>query len=1801
MRNHPTNRFSAGHALKKSNLMSRVAPDASLVPQHNDYETGEGRGTLQSLLCFLYVFATGIATVIYLVILAPNVSNDNLWYNMNTTGIQTFLGDLYNLKLSLGEQGPLDLFATSAVVRKDYSVTTTFISMRPASARAQLLSRLPLIQTIQVMRAVPLSENIQTVSQPCWADLTRTHEMARSVRHQIMCNERRVPNAAYYLEALFRNLAPNDLATSTYLPAIETSVFAFIQTTPGGTQWTHRMMAPVWTTLSNEVALWEAHGIAYFQNSFQNYYLEGTQESITIVNALGMRQSITINSFTATNRPKTQWSSAMSYTGFWNDIDACQWFQASLIRAAPNLFEHVYNMSWESWDFYFWGSIGTNGTAVLRSSLGPFTTFDVFLVQPPPSLLLFVSGHQNVINSALLHNAKDYLAISEPIVDVAPAAWNQIGAVYYGGNPICPYGIAQPYVQTSFGYYDDCGAQIQHTIQFTRDSIIFAMLATGIEPPALDSVCRMASKAAYVSCLQSMLGAKNVLDNLIDISSLLSLRRQATQDVVSLNTSFVQWASINGTNVALHQAMVSNTTWDPWSFVGWMTMYEWSIGQREVYAFEGDWDIWTLMSCHHDYVPLVANIVELPKHACQYLWIACTYVSVVLLCVMVLALVYGAFVAHFQVNGINFLFSNRLIGGSWIGRPFLFLRGVTAMLILATSPATFNNYSGFAKLDFTPRPWWHVSLFAGEVVWITYVIHDVLLPFTKPHSPIYAPLSSFFAWVAAMIIEFAKPYRATATINQKCTILSFTRGLDCTSGDIQIGNINRVGELTLLVVASVPLAFLFVRRLFTQKFDPTLQVPDVASFHLPGSSESFLRPPYMGDQLDVVACILSGLIPFGGIVFDIKNWIVFPIPRIGRSLYKFPRAAIDVRPASSAFTSSRRLQYNGIGRSLFKIRCLGVAGLLYMCCAVVSSFLYLFASQAYFTNDFLWVGFEDTHTQAFLSNWFNVQLQLANSTKQISIDDTAYGDYATTNQDTQRNIISSALYPILIQDEANTLINVIQGLRTMDSCYLPWIATAFCFADFDKTWEMAFSAERQHRCIQNEVTNGAVYLEAIVRNTNWLDLDMCWGQALESSIFSPIRTTNKGADWIHSVQTAKLELDDEIKSWQSHGIERFTTMWQNYKSLGVTESFIISNYAGLDYPVTLKLSNSSFHLSDATAIKMYSPFANYLIDVVGNRTFLSGKTLIRSTSAFAFQNMTPQDCLLENGLLQNPLDPAFLIFSSTVGPFGIVDVKRVVPPQELCALTQDIRKFLLRKLSSNSVIQVDFWAIYTQHFFLPQPASWDPPALMWGGDISCGLNYGGNTTFPLEYFSSNGLCGNYFWDYIKPLTQNLWMGILAMGSQNMPNATAVSFRDISHQSDIFGAITNSLALMKKHMTRSEIEQFDNLASVTKATLRDTINLELLQYLSVDGTSFFLSRVNIFAPTEQDFEFFAWIYVFEWAEGKREVISLHGAYDTLTTISTTKPLMHHLTDTNEVPLNVGRFFSAVIFYVTSVLFGVGCLVTMYIVSSFGYVDGFNVMAFNYVAGHVWIGRPLILLRSLTSIAVLSTSQLKLHTSKGAATSYFQSPPRDVLTTLLSSSEICWLVYVFVDTFSVVTQEYTSLYSFPSALIVGVSVAIWSLAAPTTHSVSLSRQCTVVAVDFDVSCISGVVRIGDFNRFGGLIGIACGGCVVAYITVRYVRRRPPRFPPLSPLLYSAAKTKFEYTTHVNWEYEGVYYLDKASAAMTGILTLTYCGVEYIADIKTWRVYELSRHDRTAQLMPPQFRRALPLDSASIDTLS
>ncbi|KAF0692610.1 Aste57867_16313 [Aphanomyces stellatus] len=420
----------------------------------------------------------------------------------------------------------------------------------------------------------------------------------------------------------------------------------------------------------------------------------------------------------------------------------------------------------------------------------------------------------------------------------------------------------------------------------------------------------------------------------------------------------------------------------------------------------------------------------------------------------------------------------------------------------------------------------------------------------------------------------------------------------------------------------------------------------------------------------------------------------------------------------------------------------------------------------------------------------------------------------------------------------------------MDSCLFPWVAKPLCFADFDRQWEMAHSAARQARCHQSELANGAVYAEAFQRKVpDWSALVTRYGDALDMAVFATVQTTETGGAWVHSLQSPMVDEADE----------------QNYKTLGVVESFVVTNALGIAFPLPLKRTTSKFQRSAATSLKMYWGLANDLANVVDPNSPLANSTLVLPSGVASNASIT--HTIVWHHVLTLPLDPVLTLLTSVVGAFGTIDVMRVPP----CSTTTAPRNLLATTaaLSGNDA---------SVRYFTPQPAACDHQWL-WAGDVFSGVNFGDEfTTQPFQYFSADGLCGKYLGDYIS-----------------------------------VGADALVLALLFSWTSRPSILTNSSTLSTVKA---------------------FLER----------------------------------------------PVRPH-----DVPINDSVYLTVALTYMTVVLCVVGSLACLYILGSRGYVAGRHMTSFSLVSGHVWIGRPLLVLCGLVAVSFLATSRLDL-TATGLVTTF-----------------------------------------------------------------------------------------------------------------------------------------------------------------------------------------------------------------------
>ncbi|KAF0693406.1 Aste57867_15639 [Aphanomyces stellatus] len=1614
--------------------------------------------------------------------------------------------------------------------------------------------------------------------------------MAHTAARQTRCNAHFSQNGAVYLETMFRNVATSELIQSQFATTLNQTIFQGVATFPNGGLWLQALLTHTWIPIDNEVAAWTAAGIRRWKIQVYNLKELGLSSSITIVNAMGVSQVVTIMSIPSIQRSAAVWTTAFMYYGFWNDLWLCppsSGLGCSLVRNVSNSIDAMGI----NWDFSMTGNTDTNSSHTLRTHVGPFQSIDIYMVLPPASLIaLSTSFHEQLINRLRnnLTSLTAYNKLPETLVDPIPLSWTGPNMLYYGGSPLCPFGKAEPYVQQPMNFYDTCQYQTPYSMQLRKESTLFAMAVTQITGSNVTSLCSLCKTQSNVcrQTLQQGLTVSTTYRFGVNIT-------KVTRDIISLGAGFIQMALQNYTNnILLSQPLISNPP-DVWSFYGWLMLYEWVDGDREVYTFAGDYQNVTLMSSMLDPLPLIANPLELPHHACTYVWFVVVYITVVLVWVGFLQVVFAVFWRYHSVWQ-NLLQWNRVAGSVWIGRPFMVLRGLVAVVILSTAPVVFQVDNGFTHFQFQPRSVFHRCVLVGETLWFSYAVIDFLLPFTQRYSRLIGPMSSVLSFLAIFIIDSNAPVQVQATIGNDCSIVAFNRGLDCTSGTVHIGSLHRIGLFVALQLGAVLLSYTIFRISFklhaSESKNQHVLIPAAAEMFLVPSEETFCH-------LDNMSCVLSGILVFNQVSFDLKTWSLLRSTVESTAGPKLPEAETINAPTSDAAASPRAQgQLKVVFRLIKRIRrwrdkhmrVMGALSLGYMAMSVSSSYAFLVLTKSTMANDFYWVLF-DSDAQSYLTNWFNLNLQLTASTPQIKMDQTVYSAAVSTNNAPNSVTYSSNLYPNAIQDEANTLPNVIQAMRAMDGCQVPWIMTAYCYVDFGRRWSMAHSTGKGQRCTL-EHCNGAVYLEATLRNIQWARITTCYGLPLDIGVFSFLRTFDQGQEWLDSIQRTTNSLSAEVNCWSQYGITRYTTQWQNYKTLGVIESFTVENAFGLTYPLTLKRSTGVYQFSAQTSFKMYWSFAGDLAAIAANGTSpIAGQSLVASAPNFAFSNISFEAVLKQNGTLVAPLGIGTTLVRNLLGPYGTITLKRVAVPYDLRQLHQNYTSEVMQLISSSYQTQEAFWSSYEDFTFTPRPQRWDASSLH-NGNLFCDIDVADDNHSPLVGFSFMGVCSNNFYEESYGTTLELTNAVLAANliAPGALQVTDVCNRETLDKGSCIRQVNETTFFLASNLANLHLARAEGV----KTYIRDTLLLEFVQYISTNNdVTFQLSQVNIFDPSETQLELFSWVMVFDWVRGKREVLTLQGDTSTVTILSTYVELVSVPVNVMEVPLNVALYMRYVLQYVTGICFTVACLICGYIAWVHGRVEASNMMSFNRVAGMVWIGRPLLLVRAVTGIIMLSTSGLVLTRPFAGFMASFVSETPPWYTTILSAGELSWFVYIINDTFSVFTRQYTYTYSMKSSLLVWFTTAMWGLVSPVKHTGTIARVCTVVTLDFQIQCISGVLAIGSYSRFCGLVGLVFGCCFVCYV---YERIKNPHLTAnasaASFFLYASAKHQFFKS---KWDFAGVHFLDQASAALNGVLTMELQSTWYVLDVKTWRlfVYKLDCGVNQSDL-PPHLQHAMPL---------
>ncbi|EQC41299.1 hypothetical protein SDRG_01274 [Saprolegnia diclina VS20] len=1697
-----------------------------------------------------YVVGSVLLGLAALYMLRPYMENDYFWPGLFASNVSTLVATTFNLELTLlpvqaPSSTPLDLIAR-------HLTSSDEAGQLAAYARKLVYEELTTAEAAIVgLRRLETQNIIFMVAQYCWVDFEKRWVMAHTAARAARCWARDVNNGAVYLESVARNTPFRRWVESTQGMFDVRIGNAVRSVSPmDGPTWLDTMLDRKWSTLDEEVGVWADAGVTRFALQYANQFQIGIDETITIQNALGLSSTFRLKSLAAWHRDAL-WTTDYMYAGLQNDFNAIGANQSLVLNSTlffgafdPTQLEY-YNLGYPLAPVY----------AAAHDALGFLANIDLRWVPLPKDLNLAVQRFRALVLHALETTpafATAFAAIPSLTLHPTPPQWTKTSLRFYGGSPMCGYVSATDFVQESFGFDDACGTQRRLSVGLTPMSALFATALTATTAQPICALALPDEQALCYDLLRAATAAKTILGSLpndLQASSALTLDIRLLQ--------FVQ----DGAN-PLHlqtQAILEPS----WAFFGHGMLYDWAMNQREVVSFEGDVASYTVMSYATPGVALPAPPATLSLG--MYMWYCAVIVSAAIAGVGLLVVL--LFSVH-RPRGSDWFVFNRVVSAVWSNRSLLLTRAFACSLSLGTAPV---KSSASQRLVDSHRSLYESSLFAGESVWITYVVQDVFTPLTLHGTRTYAPWSSHLAFLIVFLLDVLSPVNVDATLRRDCYLVNMDRNVFCNSGHIVLGSWQRVLTVLVVNVGVVLVGILFERCVLASG-----EVPE-PSLLLSSAAVAYLQPPPPEQtweaSLNPVTAFMAGVVNIKQLGwFDIKLWRFI-------NNEKTRLAAADMLPQSIKLEKrddQRQTSYLWKVRVRYNSVVIAVA-LLFMAMTFTSNILYLELAQSFLANDFGWEGFAATGVYAFVANQFNEQLLLhGNSTPlPFEVASVDFSDWRQRYNDSSATIISSFHAPRRqLLEPSMPLSTFVVGLRSLNPCKLPWMSTQLCWVDFERTWSLASSSRRVARCQAQYTTNGAVYLETALRNIPdrqaW---ESCWGTSFEIGIGRVLRATNHGQRWLADTAAVATSVEDEVAYWERHGIAAFAFRWQNYKTLGLLDSIEVTSALGYTQPLAISHSVGAYHMNTQTSLRFYWTFASDLWAIATNATLLSGKSLIYGDADFAFANVSSQSVLQQNLTIIAPLSPGLQSLHDSLGPFGSIDMVFVTCPSALRTMYGRYLSSLSALLLSNATARTAFAELPSWPFVLPVPTSlmYNASIAVVGGNMMCGDDC---PPYPAYYglyrpFGMTNPCHAIFSDNMATSNAELIFAFLGLYA----NHANVAIADICGLNAAGSGCPVVFEKLSQFAMDVNATAFAPLAPVAhelqRLVLAPELNVSAVQYIALNGAAAAsLFTINLLDPSDVPWTFFGWCYLFEWVAGHREVVAFQGDSGAVAAISARTAPRTMAPDPSAIPVTFSSLSQAGNLYISYILICIaGSIALLILTSPTRDVEGMNLFALNRIIGHVWAGRTFLVLRSVTAMWMLNTSPLKL--LQVDSVTRLDSPPLTWYMTILAASEASWLVYVLNDVFSCITQQYTSLYAGRSSLGTTISVTIWTFLHPQHYAAALHRRCDLVDVDFELHCVSGSIALGDPLRLGVLCGIALANIIVWYQLAKWYAPHQPSVP-IETLLLSSQSF---YLMH--WhdrERDGVYYLDTMSAVMAGLLSLSHKNRRYVFDVKAWRLLVL-----------------------------
>ncbi|OQR82266.1 hypothetical protein ACHHYP_16305, partial [Achlya hypogyna] len=810
----------------------------------------------------------------------------------------------------------------------------------------------------------------------------------------------------------------------------------------------------------------------------------------------------------------------------------------------------------------------------------------------------------------------------------------------------------------------------------------------------------------------------------------------------------------------------------------------------------------------------------------------------------------------------------------------------------------------------------------------------------------------------------------------------------------------------------------------------------------------------------------------------------------------------------------------------------------------------MYIMSTYLENDLFWPTFVTEGMHNAVLDFFNARLAL-NATS-LELLNAAWA-LPKVYSNTPMTLAIYNTYPrLVLYSELTALDKAVVSLRELLATEVTHMITQYCWLDLSGTWELAHSVKRQQRCVANDKDNAAVYFETVLRNIDMVEWWALYKGFFTLLISSALNLTPEGVSWLKYINShAWVPVADEVAVWQSHGLGRFQLQWTTLRQVGLSETIAIENALGMTTTITIKSITPTDRYSLWTTHSMYASFENDL----GNFYFGANQSLVLNSPVW-FGYTLPHAIEMYN--LPYPLNPLNAALHAQLGPLASIDLKLIPPPPKLLETVATFQAALALQTAQSSAIAEAVSVIWTVKLH-PTPIKWQNSSLVFfGGNPMCAD--GAPYAFVQESFGFDDTCAGQ-----RPLAVT-WgpANALFALSQLSTSDRTVATTTVCSTLALSAADANICAGSLLYTLKAFALFTPPATSTAMVTAVRALDLATLQFVSPTSLSpISVEMQPILDSTSPAWRLFGWMAIFEWALGQREAVAFEGDVQTLRLLSYLYDADAQVANTLDVGRSLGNYMWGLAWYVSAGLALVLICVTLALACT-RHQAGPNWFMFNRIASTVWVGRPILLVRSATAILCLATAPIVLQV-QGSTTS-FSYATRPVLESMVLAGESLWLSYVLNEIFVHVTGRRTRHVAPVTCLAVFIAVAVVDIASPPPLVSTIGRECHPLHMDIQVVCASGSIQVGHLNRVILVVAIHLVGQLFCLVGCKLIPAVNSSGEP-TVLLHGSAIVFL----HNGAATKGYWAVDDVTSVLCGLIPVRIRGRRCLFDLTLWRLLE------------------------------